>query len=92
MLLAYRAWRRSSHLTLDGVVGSSRIADSRLLTGALLVDGGTSDAGDTSSSSCLMCPLNCSKQFCIDRLDRGSIDSLNRTLHLRLVDLFEHVE
>ena len=92
VLLAYRAWRRSSHLTLDGVVGSSRIADSRLLTGALLVDGGTGDAGDTSSPSCLMCPLNCSKQFCIDRLDRGSIDSLNRTLHLRLVDLFEHVE
>ena len=92
MLLAYRAWRRSSHLTLDGVVGSSRVADSRLLTGTLLVDIGTGDVVNTRCSGCLVCPLNRSKQFCIDGLDRGSIDSLNCTLHLRLVDLFEHVK
>ena len=77
---------------MDGVVGSSRIADSRLLTGALLVDRGTGDAGNTSCPGCLVGPLNRSKQFCIDGLDRRSIDSLNCTLHLRLVDLFEHVK
>ena len=92
VLLAYRAWRRSSHHTLHGVLGSSRIADSRLLTGALLVDRGTCDVADTRCPSCLVCPLDRSKQLCIDGLDRGSIDRLNRTLHLRLVDLLEHIK
>ena len=92
MLLAYRAWRRSSHLALDGVVGPSRIADSRLLTGALLVDGGTGDVADPRCPGCLVGPLDCREQFCIDGLDRGSIDCLNRTLNLRLVDLLEHVK
>lgn len=77
---------------MDRVVGSSRIADSRLLTSALLVDRSAGDAGHTSCPGCLVCPLNRSKQFCIDGLDRGSIDSLNCTLDLRLVDLFEHVK
>ena len=70
-----------------------RVAYRRLLAGALLlVDYLAACVEDPGRPSGLMRSLDCSEQLGVDRLDRVAIDGLNCSLHLRLVDLFEHVE
>ena len=64
---------------------SRTVADSALLGGALLVDrvGGRAAA--------LVGALDSRQQFGIHRLDRGTIDGLNRPLDLAFIDLLEHI-